>query len=122
MEIKKLILAMNYSQQATYVLNSMPHERLEDYPNLPDILAYRRKAVEVGKAVDPAVLNEVYPELGDKFKDQFVEAVSLFVQGCETGSDEKLSRSKMLNDAWADWYMAHRKAIANASNEAIGAQ
>ena len=41
MEVKKFILAINYSQQAAYLLNSAPRENLEDYPNLQDILTYR---------------------------------------------------------------------------------
>jgi hypothetical protein len=60
MEAKKLILAINYSQQATYLLNSAPHENLADYPNLPEILAYRRKAIEVGRSVNADTLNAVY--------------------------------------------------------------
>jgi hypothetical protein len=121
-EVKKFILAINYSQQATYLLNSSPHENLEDYPNLKDILAYRRKALDVAKAVDPDILNDVFPDLGTRFKNQFVEAVSLFVQGCEKKSDDELSQSKLLNDQWADWYGANRKAIEDAANKAIGAQ
>src|SRR5256885_3524672 len=93
MEAKKLMLALNYSQQATYLLNSTPHERVDEYPNLPDIIGYRRKALDVGKVVDTGVLNGIYPELGDRFKSQFLEAVTLFVEGCETGSDRDLIRS-----------------------------
>jgi len=121
MEVKKLILAINYSQQGAYLLNSSPHENLDDYPNLADILAYRRKAVAVGKSVDRVVLNNVYPELGNKFEDEFVQAMSLFVHGSEAHSDEELHRSKVLNDEWADWYQAHRKPIEDASNAAMGA-
>ncbi len=122
MEVKKFVLAINYSQQATYLLNSAPHENLEDYPNLQDILTYRRKAIEVGKAVDTGVLNSVFPSLGDRFKGEFVEAMSLFVHGCETQSDDELRQSKQLNDEWADWYGTHRKAIEDAANNAMGAR
>jgi hypothetical protein len=122
MEIKKFILAINYSQQATYLLNSAPQENLGDYPNLEDVLAYRRKAIEVGKSADRDVLNNVFPGLGDRFKGEFIEAMSLFVHGCETQSDEELRQSKHLNDEWADWYGARRKVIEDAANSAIGAQ
>lgn len=122
MEVKKFIVAINYSQQATYLLNSTPHENLADYPNLSEILAYRRKAMEVGNSTDVGVLNSVYPDLGDKFKRGFLEAVTLFVHGCETQSDEELHRSKVLNDDWADWYGEHRKDIEDAANRAIGAR
>jgi hypothetical protein len=76
----------------------------------------------VGKAADTDVLNNVFPGLGDRFKGEFIEAMSLFVHGCETQSDEELRQSKHLNDDWADWYGAHRKAIEDAANSAIGAQ
>jgi hypothetical protein len=122
MEAKKLILAINYSQQATYLLNSTPHQNLADYPNLQEILAYRRRAIEVGKSANTDVLNGVYPELGDRFKGEFVEAVSLFIHRCESQSDDELQRSKLLNDEWADWYEAHRKGIEGATNKAIGAE
>ncbi len=121
MEVKKLILAINYAQQGAYLLNSQPHESLDNYPNLEDIVSYRRKAVEVGKSADREVLNSVYPTLGDKFQDEFVEAMSLFVHGCEAHSDEELHRSKVLNDNWADWYQANRRSIEEAANAAIGA-
>jgi hypothetical protein len=121
MEAKKLILAINYSQQATYLLNSAPHENLADYPNLSHILAYRRKAIQVGRSVNTDVLNGVYPELGDRFRSEFVEAISLFVHGSDTQSDDELRRSKLLNDEWADWYEGHRKAIEDAINKATGA-
>jgi hypothetical protein len=45
--------------------------------------------------------------------------MSLFVHGYETQSDEELRRSKNLNDEWADWYTANRKAIEDATNAAI---
>jgi hypothetical protein len=122
MEVKKLILAINYSQQATYLLNSTPHENLADYPNLPEILAYRRKAIEVGRSANMDVLNGVYPELGDRFKGEFVEAISLFVHGSDAQSDDELRRSKVLNDEWAEWYEGHRKAIEDAINKAAGAE
>jgi hypothetical protein len=119
-EVNKFILAINYSQQASYLLNSTPHEDLADYPNLKDILAYRHKAVDVAEAVDPGILNQVFPDLGTRFKSEFQQAMTLFVHGCETNSNDELRRSKLLNDQWADWYMANRKAIEDASNEAIG--
>ena len=122
MEVKKLVLAINYAQQGAYLLNSQPHENLDDYPNLGEILSYRRRAVEVGKSANRDVLNGIFPSLGDKFEDQFVEAMSLFVHGCDSHSDEELHRSKTLNDEWADWYQANRSAIEDASNTAIGAQ
>lgn len=121
-EINKFILAINYSQQASYLLNSTPHEDLDDYPNLKEILAYRHKAVDAAETVDPETLNRVFPELGTRFKGQFMQAMKLFVDGCETNSNDELRRSKVLNDEWADWYMANRKAIEDASNETFGTQ
>jgi hypothetical protein len=121
-EVNKFILAMNYSQQAAYLLNSTPHENLADYPNLKDILAYRHKAVEVGQSVDPEVLDQVYPGLGIRFKTEFLQAMALFVHGCETNSGDELRHSKLLNDQWADWYMANHKAVEDAANAAIGAR
>ena len=72
----------------------------------------------VAKSIDTDVLNNVYPALGDRFKENFVEAITLFIHGCETGSNEELQHSKVLNDEWADWYVPRRKSIEDAANAA----
>jgi hypothetical protein len=68
------------------------------------------------------VLNNLYPELGDKFKDEFLEALVLFVHGQETQSKSgiaaraELSRSVLLTDQWANWYGTHRAEIEGVIN------
>lgn len=110
-------LAIRYSQQATDLLNSMPPtERLTDHPRLPEILAYRRRAIEAGKSADVDVLNDLYPGLGSRFKAEFLEALSLFVHACEMSKLEgtaraELSQSVLLSNEWADWYRVNRDAI-----------
>jgi hypothetical protein len=114
--IKKFILAISYSQHATDLLNSTPPQNLAGSPDLNNVLANSRKAIEVGKSADRNILNSVYPGLGDKFKFEFLEAMSLFVQGCEIQSDQELYRSALLSKEWADWYAVHRSAIVAAAN------
>jgi hypothetical protein len=117
-ELKKFLAAIESSQNATLLLNARPDIALSDMPNLPKIIAHRRKALEIADTVDTAVLDRIYPELGTRFKDQFRDAVELFIEGCEKGSNASLSSSKLLNDKWADWYMANRQAIEDAANDA----
>ncbi len=114
--IMKFMLALEFSKQATDMLNATPHDAPADYPNLQSILAYDRQAIEAGKAADVGVLNQLYPGLGDEFSYAFVEATALFVHGCETQSNDELQRSHFLNDEWTGWYEAHRKEIEEAVN------
>jgi hypothetical protein len=120
---QRFTLAIRYSQQATDLLNATAAKvDLADNPRLPDILAYRRKAIEVGGSVDRDVLNNLYPGLGDRFRDHFLVALTLFVHGWETrsGSEgaarEELSRSTLLSDEWNNWYAANRRNIEAVLN------
>ncbi len=120
---QEFIRAIHYSQQASDLLNETPPAgSLADDPRLPEILTYRRKAIEVGKSADRDVLNNLYPELGDEFKDKFLEGLALFVHGCEMRSKfegaarGELSRSVLLMDEWTAWYKAHSEAVENAVN------
>ena len=63
-EINKFLLAIKYSQQASYLLASDLHENLAEHPKLQEIIADRQKALEAADSVDADILNTVYPELG----------------------------------------------------------
>jgi hypothetical protein len=112
------ILAIRYSQQATDLLDALPATGdLASYSKLPDILTYRRKAIAVGESADRNVLNNLFPGLGDRFKDELLEALTLFVHGWEPGRQSdgiargELSRSALLADEWADWYARYSNDI-----------
>ncbi len=124
-EVQKVILAINDSQKAVDLQNMTPFPTpgsFCDFPNLPDIVAYRSQAIEAGKSADAGVLNTLYAGLGDKFKYEFLESLSLFVHGCamqsqyEGASSREVGQSRFLWGEWAEWYGAHRKAIEDAVN------
>jgi hypothetical protein len=115
---QNFMLAIHYSQQAADLLRATPTGgSLADYPKLQDLLAYRRNAIAAAKATDTDLLNDVYPGLGDKFKSQFLEALTLLVHGCELDSRSEsaakgeLSRGTLLYDEWTNWYGPHRGDI-----------
>jgi hypothetical protein len=123
-EIKKFILAMDYSQKAIDLQNSAPSATAGGFcgfPNLQDILAYRQKAIEVGNSADADVLNKLYPDWGNKFKVD-LKGLSLFVHGCEMQSQfeglavREVGESRLLSKEWADWYAAHQKPMEDAVN------
>ena len=116
--IKSFALAVNYSQQATALLDAKPATlALADYPRLTDILGLRRQAVGIGKSADTEALNDLYPGLGDRFKNQFLAALTLFIQACDRESGSagssrgELSRSTLLYDEWEGWYAIHHDEI-----------
>jgi hypothetical protein len=117
--VNRFVLAVQYSQQATDLLNAKPStQSLADYAKLAEILALRRKAIETGKSADPEELNDLYPSLGDHFKNQFLAGLLLFVHGCDVHSGPEslakgVSRSTLLYDEWGSWYAAHRQEIAD---------
>ncbi len=118
-EVRKAFAAMESSQKATRLLNSRRNLTLAEMPDLQQIVAHRRTALTIADTVDTAVLDSIYPEFGTRFSAQFKEALKLFVDACERGSDAALVSSRLLNDEWADWYMGHRQQIEEATNRAI---
>jgi hypothetical protein len=118
---QNFILAIGYSQQAADLLNSKNGAAdVADNPSLSDVLAYSRKAIEAGEAADPDRLNDLYPGLGDKFRLQFLKALTLFVHSREIQNQSasvaqaELSQSTLLYDEWANWYEPLRRDIAQA--------
>jgi hypothetical protein len=119
--VQNFVLAIHYSQEATDLLGSnKAAASVAANPRLPDILAYSRKAIEAGKAADPARLNDLYPGLGDNFRFQFLDALTLFVHSCEVQATSasvaraELSRSTLLYDEWMNWYDPLRGDINHA--------
>jgi len=114
--VRNFALAVQYEQAAADLINKSGTTNIEANPELPVILTYRRKAIEIGKAADRDRLNDIYPDLGEKFQSLFLGALTLFVHSQETGSPtatakKELSRSTLLYDEWVNWYEPLRKDI-----------
>lgn len=121
MELKKMIDALNYSQQATVLINTgHTDSSIRHYTNIEKIVEYRRLAYEAGQKTNVEVLNGVFPELGTRFRDGFLKFLDTFLRGYESDSDELVRSADKLNDQWADWYQANQKAIQAASDRALG--
>ncbi len=117
MMIENFINALNASQQAMFILNRAPVDLpLERVPDVEKAVNYRKQALSYADTVDESVLNRLYPELGTHFKGEFRVAMQRFISSFENRSNEDLQEFKKLNDAWADWYTAHRKGIEDALN------
>lgn len=114
--LQNFVLALQYAQEATDLLNAKSGS-LKDNANLPLILNYRQKAIELGRSVNLDSLNNLYPSLGDRFNSQFLSSLMLFVDSCnkQAGSEsvarEELSRSVLLFGEWSNWYDPLRSAI-----------
>jgi hypothetical protein len=112
--------AIRYARASDLLKPESGATHLEENPRLADILSYRRKALEAGQAADADQLNDMYPGLGDRFRSQFLNALTLFVHSCEIRSQsadaakEELSRSTLLYDEWLSWYEPLHKDIEDA--------
>jgi hypothetical protein len=123
MELKKMVEAMNASQQATYLINNGGRQQgagIRSYSNFERIVAYRRRALEVGRKVNSSVLDGIYPELGNRFQADFLTFLQVFLQACDSNSDSMLKEADEHNDKWADWYQAHQSEIQAATDRALG--
>ncbi len=121
MEVRMMIAALNASQQAALLINSGHSDfGIREYTNIEKIVEYRRQAADIGRKVNANVLNDVYPELGTRFKNDFCLFLDTFLKGYETGSDRTIREADQLNDHWADWYDANQKAIQTATDKALG--
>lgn len=130
-ELQKIILAVRYSQKATELVgkddrsnpaepSTLPAQRYSEYPDLPEIISYRQKALDAGAAANTNVLNTIYPGLGDEFNNQFLKSLSLFIQSVTLQervrgtAQGELLQSLHLSNEWADWYGIHREGIEKA--------
>jgi hypothetical protein len=119
--LREFVLALQYAQEATDLLNAATDKgNLKDNPNLPRILTYRQKAIDAGRSVSLDRLNDLYPDLGDRFNSQFLSSLILFVDSCNrransesvvSAAKEELSRSVVLSGEWSNWYEPLRGAI-----------
>jgi len=92
---------------------------LANCPNLlHEVIEYNHKALDTGLSIDIGILNNIYAELGNKFKTLFLEGLRLTIDGCEKGSLEKFHQSKILIGQWNIWYGEHSKEIGDALKNA----
>lgn len=123
MELKKMVDALNASQQATYLINEGSGERslgIRSYNNIDKIVSFRRIALDIGRKANCDVLNSIYPELGSHFSGEFLVFLETFVSAYETNSDDVLRQADIHNDRWAAWYQANQHRIQVASDRALG--
>jgi hypothetical protein len=123
LELKNMIDALNASQQATFLINAgrgLEGAGIRSYDNIDRIVAYRKTAQEHGRKTNIEVLNSIYPELGARFRDDFLTFIDMFLEAYESNSDEILKQADGRNDRWSDWYQANQKAIQAASDKALG--
>jgi hypothetical protein len=121
MELKKMIDALNASQQATALFNAgSTSSDLRNYTNIEKIVEYRRLARDIGRKASTPVLNEVYPEMGTRFKNDFLGFIDTFLQAYDADSDSLLKQALAMDDRWVDWYEANTQAIRAASDKAMG--
>src|ERR1035438_845750 len=121
MELKKMVDAVNYSQQATLLINEgHTNGGIRQYTNIDKIVEYRRLAYETGQKANIDFLNKVFPELGTHFRDQFLQSVQLFLAAYDADSPSLLQQAGTLSDQWADWYQPNQSAIQAAADKALG--
>jgi hypothetical protein len=123
LELKNMIDALNASQQATFLINTghgLKGSGIRSYDNIDRIVAYPKAAQEFGRKTNYEVLNSVYPEMGTRFRDDFVTFIGMFLEAYESNSAELLRQADGRNDRWSDWYQANQKAIQAAADKAQG--
>jgi hypothetical protein len=123
MELNHMADALNASQQATYLINTGSGQQgqgIKSYSNIDKIVGYRRTALEIARKVNYEVLDGVYPELGTRFRNDFLSYLVTFLQAYEANSDDLLKQADAMSDRWADWYQTNQKGLQAGADKALG--
>jgi hypothetical protein len=103
--------AINYSNEAAKVINALPALAVVEPNDMESVIGWMRKALSEATLVNIDDLNEIYPSLGDHFKDEFTEGLRLIIEGHENLDSIKSLRGQQLSNQWGNWYTKNVKAI-----------
>ena len=67
----------------------------------------KRKALKEARKVDIEKLNKDHPNLGNHFRDEYMEGLHLYIKGYDEKGNKDLIKGQILFDNWGIWYIAN---------------
>lgn len=107
----------SYSVEANQIANRMA---LGQHPIDADISRLRyllSRAVAAAHAVQPAKLNQVYPGLGDHFREDYLPGIERRLDAIENPQRGKMQEADALLRQWDNWYFKHQADIKRKLQE-----
>ena len=72
-------------------------------------------ALSEGRQVDLNALNEIYPQLGNNFKANYLNGLELLNGGFRNSDNGQMTRGQNLLDTWHSWYTANVENIRKSA-------
>lgn len=103
--------SLNYSNQAAM----LTYEKELNKETFMKMLGMFENALNEGRQVDLNALNEIYPQLGDNFKTNYLTGLESLNGGIKNGDSKQMTRGQNLLDTWHTWYAANVENIRKSA-------
>ena len=103
--------SIHYNNEATRII-----KKIGPYGEIPtkemdEIIGLKQIALAQAKQVDIKMLNSTMPDLGRHYQEEFIEGLTLYIEGFESGNAQAALEGQILMDRFGEWYSDNYKQI-----------
>jgi hypothetical protein len=105
--VTHFINSMKYQNDATKLINQGQDFAPTNDSDMKKIMELKRKAFDEAKMVNIEKLNNIHPNFGNHFRDEYIKGLQLFIYGYDKHQDQDFIQAQILMDNWVDWYYSN---------------
>ena len=107
--IRHLSKSIEYDKKATAIINKGNAYSVMDTNDSEEMIKLLRKALEEAKQVDFGILNSEVPGWGAKFRDGYIEGLSLILKGHETANMQLTIEGQKKAADYKEWFNREKR-------------
>lgn len=112
-QTRSSLVSMLLSEQAANASVFNPSsDCCESYTN--GVTSPHQVALQFAEKVEPRLLNKIYPQWGDHYRDEYLRGLMLTLEAHKNNDPAKGAAGSKLLLAWLDWYEAHFEDIKSS--------
>ncbi|MDD4991515.1 MAG: hypothetical protein PHR83_04700 [Paludibacter sp.] len=103
--------SMEFSNEATKLRNQGQSFSTINDKEMEKFIFLNRKALEEALLIDIEKLNNIHPNFGNHFRDEYIKGLQLLSEGYDKHQNQELIQAQILLNNWGDWYSANLENI-----------
>jgi hypothetical protein len=111
------VKSINYANDASKLLNQQNAYTIIKDADIEKVINLNRKALEYGSKCDIGKLNSFYADLGNQFRDEYLDGLRNLIEGYKDSQSEQFIKAQMLLNKWGEWYTINYENIKTGNKK-----
>jgi hypothetical protein len=107
--IRHLSKSVEYDKKATAIINKGNEYSIMNTKDSEEMIRFLRITLEEAKQVDIGILNSEVPGWGAKFRDEYIEGLSLILKGHETANIQLSIEGQKKAADYKEWFNREKR-------------